>query len=117
MLPSWGGVPPAKRPEQEVSGQLFSRLFKSIYNSRPLQLRYTGTWEVSSVLEYLSNMGENSDLSLKWLSGKLALALETASHSSELHSLDLRFRVNKSEGVLLSIKCQFSNQPKPFMDR
>ena len=106
------GVPIGQHP-------LLNRLFKSVYNSRPLQLRYTGTWEVSSVLEYLLSMGENSDLSLKWLSGKLALlmALETASHSSQLHSLDLRFRVNKSEGVLLSIKCQFSNQPKPFMDR
>jgi len=64
-------------------------LVKWLLQLRPPQPCYTGTWEVSSVL---SSLGENSDLSLKLLSGKLALlmALVSASHSSELHSLDLR---------------------------
>jgi len=81
--------------------------FKRVYNLRPPQPCYTGTWEVSLVLEFLSNQGENSDLSLKLLSGKLALlmALVSASRSSELRSLDLRFRVYKPEGVLFKLAC------------
>ena len=52
-------------------------------------------------------MGENSDLSMKSLSGKLALlmALVSASRSSELQSLDLSFRIFKPEGVLFKLAC------------
>ena len=94
------GVPIGQHP-------LVKRLFKGVYNLRPPQPRYTDTWEVSSVLGYLSSMGENSDLSLKLLSGKLALlmALVSASRSSELQSLDLRFRIFKPEGVLFKLAC------------
>ena len=58
------GVPIGQYP-------LVKRLFKGVYNSRPPQPSYTDTWEVFSVLGYLSSMGENNDLSLKLLSGKL----------------------------------------------
>ena len=66
------------------------------------QPRYSNTWEVSRVLRYLSGLGANSSLSLKVLSGKLALlmALVTASRTLELLALDLRYRVFKPEGVL-----------------
>lgn len=46
-------------------------------------------------------IGKNEDLSLKDLSGKLALlmALVSANRTSELQALDLRFRVYTPEGV------------------
>jgi len=84
---------------------LVKRLMRGVYNSRPPQPRYSKTWEVSKVLEYLTGLGNNSSLSLKTLSGKLALlmALVTASRTSELHALDLRYRVFRPEGVLFKL--------------
>ena len=57
------------------------------------------------MVEYVANMGDNKDLSLKSLSGKLCLlmALVAASRTSELQALDLRFRVFKPEGVLFKL--------------
>ena len=84
---------------------LVKRLMRGVYNSRPPQPRYSNTWEVSGVLGYLSGLGVNSSLSLKILSEKLALlmALVTASRTSELHALDLWYRVFKPEGVLFKL--------------
>ena len=84
---------------------LVRRLLKGVYHSRPPQPRYAGTWEVDKVVDFLANMGENKDLSLKSLSRKLCLlmALVAASRTSELHALDLKFRVFKPEGVLFKL--------------
>ena len=72
---------------------LVSRLFKGMYNSRPPELRYTRTWDVDIVTRYFSSLGDNSAMSLKQLSYKLAIlmALVGASRVSELQALDLRF--------------------------
>ena len=80
---------------------------KGVSNSRPPCPRYTSTWDVDIVLEYIINLGENEGLSLKTLSKKLALlmALTDASRCSELHALDLRFRVSKPEGVFFTLAC------------
>jgi len=73
---------------------LVSRLMKGIYNSRPPEPQYSTTWDVSSVLDWIKRLGNNKDLSLKVLSGKLALlmALVSANRTSELQVLDLGFR-------------------------
>ena len=80
---------------------LVSRLMKGIYNSRPPEPQYSTTWDVSSVLDWIKRLGNNKDLSLKVLSGKLALlmALVSANRTSELHTLDLRFRSYAHNGV------------------
>ena len=74
---------------------LVSRLLKGVYNLRPPKPRYTSTWDVDKVLRYLISLGENTALSLKVLSRKLVLlmAMVTASRTSELQALDLRYRV------------------------
>ena len=80
---------------------LVSRLMKGVHNSRPPEPQYSTTWDVSIVLSWIKKLGKNEDLSLKDLSGKLALlmALVSANRTSELQALDLRFRVYTPEGV------------------
>lgn len=92
------GAPIGKHP-------LVSRLFKGIHNSRPPQPRYVATWDVDMVTEYLKGLGENSSLTLKQLSQKLALlmALVEASRVSELQALDLRYRSYRPEGVVFQL--------------
>jgi len=92
------GVPIGQHP-------LVKRLFQGIYNSRPPQPRYSATWEISKVLEYFTKLGDNKDIPLKSLSGKLVLlmAIVSASRTSEIHALDLRFRQYKPEGVLFKL--------------
>ena len=73
---------------------LVIQLLKGIYNSRPPRPRYVCTWDVDVVVRHLRKLDSNGDLSLKILSGKLALlmALVLASRTSELQAVDLRFR-------------------------
>ena len=92
------GVPLGQHP-------LVSRLFKGMYNARPPQPRYRGTWDVDIVTRYLSSFGDNTRLSLEQLSYKLAIlmALVGASRVSELQALDLRFRIYRPEGILFEL--------------
>ena len=80
---------------------LVSRLMRGIYNSRPPTPQYCSTWDVAAVLSWLKDQGDNQDLSMKELSGKLSLlmALISANRTSELHALDLRFRTYSPDGV------------------
>ena len=80
---------------------LISRLLKGIFHDRPPLPRYTSTWNVQTVLNYLEGLGENQSLSLKALSGKLTmlLALTRPSRSADLSQLDLSRRVHKPDGV------------------
>jgi len=65
------------------------RLMRGIYNSRPPAPRYTSTWNVETVLEYINNLGNNADLSLPIITRKLAilLALTTLLRVSEIASI------------------------------
>ena len=80
---------------------MVSRLLKGVYNLRPPKPRYVSTWDVDSVLRHITAMGENDSLKLRDLSRKLALlmAMVEASRSSELQSLDLRYRVFSPDAV------------------
>ena len=84
---------------------LVKQLFKGVYNSRPPQPRYTSTWDANLVLEYITQLGENKDLSLKQLSFKLLalMSLVSTSRVSELHALDFRFRYHRPNGVLFNL--------------
>ena len=48
---------------------------RGIFNSRPSLPKYTHTWEVNIVLNYLDSLPNNSDLSLLQLSQKLSILL------------------------------------------
>ena len=84
---------------------LVCQLMKGIFNKRPPLPRYTQTWKVHQVTNYLEGLGDNSELSLKQLSGKLVvlLALTSAERGSELAAHDLRFRRFYPEGVSFTL--------------
>ena len=92
------GIPIGQHP-------LVKQLFKGVYNSRPPQPRYSSTWDVNVVLDYITKLGENKDLPLKQLSFKLLMlmCLVSANRISELHALDLHFRYHKPNGVLFKL--------------
>ena len=77
---------------------LVTRLLKGVFNERPPLPKYSSTWDVQVVLNYL---GCNSDLSQKLLTWKAAmlLALTRPSRSADLSMLDLKTRSFKAEGV------------------
>ena len=79
---------------------LVSRLMRGVHNSRPPEPRYSATWDVSLVLNWIKGLGQNNELSLKDLSWKLALlmALVSANRTSELHALDLRSDFTHQKG-------------------
>ena len=54
---------------------LVTRLLKGAFNDRPPLPKYTSTWEVQVVLDYLQSLGENESLSLKQLKWKTVMLL------------------------------------------
>ena len=54
---------------------LVTRLLKGAFNDRPPLPKYTSTWEVQVVLDYLQLLGENESLSLKQLTWKTVMLL------------------------------------------
>ena len=79
-----------------------TRLLKGIHNSRAPQPPYTQTWNVDDVLKHIRRLGDNSQLSLKDLSEKLAtlMTIIEASRTSDLHALDLKFSLQARGSVL-----------------
>ncbi|XP_065904039.1 uncharacterized protein [Dysidea avara] len=80
---------------------LICRLVKGVFQSRPPLPRYTQTWDVQKVLNYLDSLGDNQLLSLKHLTWKVTmlLALSRPSRSADLSKLDISKRVYKPDGV------------------
>ena len=83
---------------------LVSRLLKVVFNTRLPQSKYGGTWEVSSVLDYLCSLGRNDLLSLSVQTKKLAmlLALVSAQRSSDLVRPSLPV-MQTSNGISISL--------------
>lgn len=73
------------------SHPLVVRFMKGVYNLRPVQSRYSKTWDISCVLKYLRKLSPVSKLSLKMLTFKLImlLALILASRGQSLHLLTI----------------------------
>ena len=80
---------------------LVTRLVKGVFHSRPPLPRYSHTWDVQTVLDFLRSLGNNWKLSLKHLSWKVTmlLALSRPSRSADLALLDLSRGVYKPDGV------------------
>ena len=83
------------------SHPLVCQLLKGVFQLRPPQPRYATTWQVSKVVQYISSLGSNSNLSTKLLSYKLVglLALTAPDRASCLAARDLRLRYFHPEGV------------------
>ena len=84
VLPYIDGVPVGKN-------NLVIRLMRGIFNENPPRPRYTNTWQVSLVLDYLCSLDDNQKLELLPLSEKLAslVALVTAQRVQTLKYLDI----------------------------
>ena len=80
---------------------LICRLVKGVFQSRPPLPRYTQTWDVQKVLNYLDSLGDNQMLSLKHLTWKVTmlLALSRPSRSADLSKLDISKWVYKPDGI------------------
>ena len=76
------GVPVGQHP-------LVSRLVKGVFNARPPIPRYSSTWDVQIVLNYLESLGNNDTLSLKQLTLKTAflMAITRPSRDSRFISI------------------------------
>ena len=77
------------------------RLMKGAFNDRPPQPRYTSTWNVQVVLDYLVSLGDNDKLTLKQLSQKTAmlLALTRPTRSADLSQLSIQRKQYRPDGV------------------
>ena len=85
--------------------QLIKQIMKGAFNSRPPMPRYQQTWDVDKVLNHLSSLGDNKNLSLKQLSQKtlILMALASAGRVSELQKLDLAFIRRDQNEVICTI--------------
>ena len=84
---------------------IVTRFLKGVFNTRPPAPKYSATWDVDSVLSYLTSLPDNDSLSFKQLSHKLAMlmALSNADRCSDLTALDLDFRSFTRMGVKFMI--------------
>ena len=76
---------------------LVCRLLAGVFNSNPPQPRYTSTWDVNVVVNYLKTLQPNLTLSLKFFTLKtvMLMALSRPSRSADLSLLSMKhYRVN-----------------------
>ena len=83
------------------SHPLVSQLLKGAFNLKPPKPRYSHTWSIGKVLDFIKSLGPSKDLDIKVLSYKLVvlLGLTAPDRSSDLAKRDLRFRSFHPEGV------------------
>ena len=88
-------------------------LLKGILNKRPPKPRYSQTWDVSTVTSHLAKMGENSKLSLKHLSLKLAtiFAITCPKRVSSFALLDLNHYRLSPEGITFTLMQTKTTRP------
>jgi hypothetical protein len=70
---------------------LVKRFMKGAFNMKPSFPRYTFTWDVNLVLKFLKSMDNFDNITLKWLTFKLAMlvALVSGQRCQTLHCLNL----------------------------
>ena len=54
---------------------LVARLLKGVFHQRPPQPRYTATWEISKVTNYLETLGDSVHLFIQALTFKTAMLM------------------------------------------
>ncbi len=97
---------------------LVSRMLKGAFNSRPPLPKYKATWKVSTVIEFITNLGINKDLTIANLTLKTAMLMASTrpSRSADLANLDLDRRSYTPEGVnfLPNTLAKQSKRSKPI---
>ena len=69
------------------------RLLKGVFNVTPPKPKYNQMWNVSTVLDHIISLPQNSELSLLSLSKKLLalFALVSAQRTQTLANIDLKY--------------------------
>ena len=105
------GVPVGQHP-------IITRLIKGIFNVRPPIPRYSNTWDVQLVLNFLQTQGKSETLPLKMLTLKnvFLLAITRPSRSADLSQLDTSRMRSGVNGVsfIPSTLAKQSRQDKPI---
>ena len=99
---------------------MICHMLKGTFHARSPLPRYTATWKVQTVLQYLESIGPTSSLALKPLTFKLTmlLALTRPSRTVDMASLQLDYQQFCPEGVVFlpaSLAKQF-RQGKPLRE-
>ena len=83
------------------SHPLIARLLEGVYILRPPTPRYSSTWDVSQVTDYLKTLAPLRELSLKLLTLKTVMlcALASAQRQQTLSALDLSFRKESRDSI------------------
>ena len=81
------------------------RIIKGVFRSRPPRPRYDYTWDVTTLLNNLASLGDNSVMSMLNLSMKLIclLALSTAQRVQTLHSITVNNITFDSDSLFIKI--------------
>ena len=83
------------------SHPLIARLLEGVYVLRPPTPRYSSTWDVSKVTDYLKTLAPLRELSLKSLTLKTVMlcALASAQRQQTLSALDLSFKKESRDSI------------------
>ena len=105
------GVPIGQHP-------IITRLVTGVFNVRPPIPRYSNTWDVQKVLNYLDSQGKQTPLSLKALTLRTAflLAITRPSRSADLSQLNIIRIRSGAKGIsfLPAPLAKQSRQGKPI---
>ena len=98
--------------------QLVKRLLTGVYNECPPKPKYTGTWDVQQVLNYIEELGPNNELDDGTLTHKLAmlLAITTAGRASDLLAFDLGYMADQGESINFAL-VELTKTSKPGKQR
>ena len=101
------GVPVGQHP-------IITRLVKGVFNVGPPIPRYSSTWDVQKVLNYLDSQGKQTPISLKALTLKTAflLAITRPSRSSDLSQLNITRIRRGANGISFCPQLWQNNQDK-----
>ena len=78
------------------------RFMKGIFQSRPALPRYNKTWDVQTMLQYLSSMKDTKDRTLKDLSLKLVI-LDALTTAQSLHLMDTANMVHEQNSLVFML--------------
>ena len=89
------GIPIGQHPK-------VCQLLSGVFNKRPPQPKYTVIWDISKVIDNISTLGNNENLSTKIITLKLTtlLAILSSNSVSELTYLDIRHTAFKEDSVV-----------------
>ncbi|XP_021365911.1 uncharacterized protein LOC110458506 [Mizuhopecten yessoensis] len=97
-----------------IENVLIKRFMKGIFHARPALPRYSTTWSVSLVLQYIQTLSPVHTISLRFLSLKLVmlLALLTGQRCQTLHLIDIR-NITVTESQVTIVIGDLLKQSKP----